>query len=532
MAKGTESLNVRDNYVMFGSERGLELGQAIRGLPVVNGVVSISYNADTKHVSSIAAHFIPDRALPSKPTLTAEEAQQIVSRAVQATKGLKAHFSQTSHLAYFAEFADPSPPHLVWVIRATTADSSDMFYVDAITGLIVSRAPMRMRFSRKVYDMSNSVLADFPQGLPPNLNATQIAAYSFRSTPHAYVQTANDILRIKIPYSIPEFPSTAHIVVRYGLQPNNSEYEFVDGKDYIRLNGALAGSHKHGGLVDDLVVHEFAHAVGTRTFPFAGDPSFEYAAMHESYGDAAASVVDVAKFGGPDDSTWIFGEEFFTNGDAIRSMRDPFLTTDWTIVADFMFDWYPNYLFGEDWTHENSGIVSHAYYLLVNGGQHARWAEPEIPNTIITALGEPTTRDIFFNAFRNSSLNSNPSFSKLKGAAMAHALAAHGSSARTQVKNAFEAVGICKTASVAPPAPTLQTIGDLLCAGRFNPVWDLITGATRYYGEVAPANIGFALSTPVFGSPENGTQNSCLFQVSQPSLFRMRACNDCGCGPW
>lgn len=525
LASGTESLVVNENEVFYGPERTLQLVQTIRGIPVINGVVSMSYNADTGAVSSITAHFVPDRGLPHKAELSLQKAQEIVAKGLASEKASEVNFTEEAYLAYFADFADPDPPHLVWAMRATTEDSDDMLYVDTSSGLVVGRLSMRMGLARKEYDMNNSVLANFPSGLPAELTTPQIDSQLYRSTPYYAMPDIDSYLRLKIPDSIPQFPSTVHIVVRYGLN-GTSFYTRANNKDYVAFLGAVSGQHTHDSRIYDTIVHEFAHSIGTRVFPYAGS-SIEAFALHESYGDVATAVVDIARYGTPTTDTWIMAEGYYDTGLGMRSLRNPELDP---LVYYSTRDWYPNISYAPKTEHYSAGVINHAYYLMVNGGHHAQWGDPDIPDTVLTALGEPTARNIFFNAFRNASMDSDPNFSKLKGAAMAYANAAYGSPTKNNVKAAFETVGICKTATVAPPAPTLQTIGDLMCAGRFNPIWDLIASATRYYAEVAPQNLGWAFSTPV--SDVDGSTNHCLFQVNQPSMYRLRACNDCGCGPW
>lgn len=54
LANGTETLTVRKNWLVYGSERGLSLAQSIRGIPMVNDTVSLGYNARTRLSSTQA----------------------------------------------------------------------------------------------------------------------------------------------------------------------------------------------------------------------------------------------------------------------------------------------------------------------------------------------------------------------------------------------------------------------------------------------------------------------------------------------
>jgi hypothetical protein len=136
-------------------------------------------------------------------------------------------------------------------------------------------------------------------------------------------------------------------------------------------------------------------------------------------------------------------------------------------------------------------------------------------------------------AFQDFTMNNEPSFLKLKTAAIQAAAALYpGTNANTATRNAFEAVGICGVSASPPAKVTLTSMGDLLCAGRFNPTWPLMPGVTQYYAEVSPAQLGlsFPFASPV--TDVDGETNHCFFRTTGPMFYRIQACNDCGCGPW
>lgn len=249
-----------------------------------------------------------------------------------------------------------------------------------------------------------------------------------------------------------------------------------------------------------------------------------------------AAVVSVARNGTGYANNWLMGEGIFKNAPptAHRSFVNPSLDSR----AEYGSDWFPDRGFYTDPRHINSTILSHAYYLMIFGGRHANYGVFEhIPNILVTPLhdhdgtSEAMAREIIMQAFIDPDLAFTPTFKSMKSTAMAKAFSTYGSAAQTTVKKAFEAVGVCG-ANTAPPtsAPTLTSMGDLLCAGRFNPTWQLMPGVNRFYAEVAPSQIGFALATPV--SDVDGETDSCFFRVNQASVFHIRACNSCGCGPW
>ena len=110
LANGTESLTVREHREHFGSERSLRLTQSIRGIPVLEGGVSFSYDSATRQVTGVAAHFVPDRDLPRRPRLTAKQAEQVVPKALAIAERIKASGVQImdgTHLGYYAEQVQP-----------------------------------------------------------------------------------------------------------------------------------------------------------------------------------------------------------------------------------------------------------------------------------------------------------------------------------------------------------------------------------------------------------------------------------------
>lgn len=255
--------------------------------------------------------------------------------------------------------------------------------------------------------------------------------------------------------------------------------------------------------------------------------------MHEAFADISTTIVDVGLRGGtPVSATWILGEGWYlaAPGAGIRSFANPSAS-----YPSASGDWFPNRALGSNNPHFNSTILSHAYYLAIYGGLHSRSSAPEVPEINVPslelfspALAEDKARRIFARAFNDTSMDFQPTFLKMKTAAMSAALTLYTSAERTSIQNAFEAVGIGYGCSVAPATPPNVFVEDFLCAGRFNTTWPAMADANRYYAQVAPAQFGFSFAVPV----TDADTDHCLIQVGSPSVYRIRACNNCGCGPW
>lgn len=157
LATGGETLRVSRNSVVDPSTRALKLAQSIQGLPVVNGGISIGYSASTKVVSSVTANFVPDRDLQRTPKISAKQAEAIVPDVLAKAEKLEAEVEivEGTYLGYYAEFASPTAPELVWAVQASMPDGTyEMFYVGAITGIVVAREMLSQRATRLVYNLT------------------------------------------------------------------------------------------------------------------------------------------------------------------------------------------------------------------------------------------------------------------------------------------------------------------------------------------------------------------------------------------
>jgi len=150
LATGTENLSVQENSVWYGQGGELVLSQSIRGIPVANGLISLTYSGRTRRVTSVTAHFVPDLNLPHQPKLSLRQAEDALRQA-----GI-ANVRNGTHLTYLAEFSDPSPPRLVWALEVGSARGGLRYFIDAITGLIGPCRPLAPHASCPQPESSNS----------------------------------------------------------------------------------------------------------------------------------------------------------------------------------------------------------------------------------------------------------------------------------------------------------------------------------------------------------------------------------------
>ncbi len=145
LASGTESLTVREHRDQVGSERALMLTQSIRGIPVIHGVLAVGYDSATRRVTTVTANFIPDRDLQRAPRLSANQAEQVVPKALAIAEKIDASqvvVMDGTHLGYYADSYSPEPVQLVWVVQVHGGWEHEEFYVDAMTGIVAYRRPL------------------------------------------------------------------------------------------------------------------------------------------------------------------------------------------------------------------------------------------------------------------------------------------------------------------------------------------------------------------------------------------------------
>jgi Zn-dependent metalloprotease len=500
LASGGETLSVRGNSVLDSSTRALKLSQSIRGIPVINGRIAIGYDALTKRVSGVTAHFIPDRDLPRSPKVSEKRAEQIVPEVLAIAEKLSAAdvrvLKEDTYLGYYADPVSPTPPQLVWAITVMYADGTqEMFYVDAITGVVVQRQLLSPSLTRKLYDANYQAL-NYPTQLPTAMSPGQISADADAKPANKNVGDADTKLLQLFPLAAADFPSRTDIMVRYGHNNPNAHHQQKGTIDYIWFSGAEPYWNSFA-ISPDAAFHEYAHGIAERSFEYAVSDSFDNltGTLQETFPDILTTVVDIAMRGYEVPATWIISEGLNTSSPStmgFRSFANPYADPD-SLFAGQNRDWFPTRPMGTgDYRYDDSTIVSHAYYLLIHGGLHARWWDPLIPTIAVTGVGEPHAREIFFRAFRDTTMDSQPTFVKLRIAATQAAFNQYGQAEQTSVKQAFDAVGIGYQCTVAPTSAPNFILEDFLCAGRFRVNWPDIPGVNRYIAQIAPQIYGWS----------------------------------------
>ncbi len=149
------------------------------------------------------------------------------------------------------------------------------------------------------------------------------------------------------------------------------------------------------GMVDiDVSAHEYSHGVVHYSIPGGLTYLNESGALHEAYSDIFGAQVEDYVTG---DGNWLMGENINagTFQGPIRSLADPKSVSD--ILGPQPDRFYSDFMYcGDDdngGVHHNSTVISHAAYLMAEGGTN---------NTCtISAIGRDKMEQIFYRALTN-----------------------------------------------------------------------------------------------------------------------------------
>lgn len=525
LAAGTEELVVRiagqSSKGATSPERTIRLVQYIRGREVQRSAVNISLNTQTNEVTHFVADFLPDRGLQHEPRLTAAEARAAVEAAMRDS-GLeeerKIIFEDApARLAYaFEEIGDRGGIGgvLVWVFQASRNGEAIEASVSALTGKVIRFTARGFGLNRISYTANNA--APLGSGFPSGLTFT----FGEGGTPPDSI-AGNAYNKAGITYGVfsQAFGRNSwngaggaqRLVTHYAMSTNGGAHQ---PPDWFIFGDAAANDQ-------DTASHEFTHAIAYHETSMPGDGPVDGApAIQEAYGDWGATVSDVhLNLGFVSPGTWSISEA------GLRNWQIP-------VLAGVGFrDWFPSRTFisNGQGKYNNSTIMGHAFYLLAQNGvtQHYRAGLPGsgVPVIPVTGLSYQSARDIFWNAIFDPSLTASSNFFSMRDATFTAAipLGHHAS-----VAQAWDAVGVGHNCSSAPQPPNV-VVSPGYCQGRHRLEWSAVPGATTYHGQVTRQELGWAFAATVV----DASVTSCRQNVPPGFwLFRLRACNGCGCSAW
>jgi bacillolysin len=200
--------------------------------------------------------------------------------------------------------------------------------------------------------------------------------------------------------------------------------------DGLPGNVTVYGQHvNYMSAALDIVAHELTHGVTqyTSSLEYHDEPG----ALNEAFSDVMATGAEF--YFQPDKADYLGGEDVFTPG-GTRSFQNP-------MSYGYPDHYSVRYLGGEDngGVHINSTIVSHAFYLAIEGGRHRLGGSVQG----VGAANRDQIEKVFYRGF-TMYLTPTATFSQARAATIqaARDLYQAGSAAETALIQAWNAVGV------------------------------------------------------------------------------------------
>lgn len=374
-----------DNYGL----QNITLQQTYKGVPVYDGLLKFHYN-NAQALTALNGNFISEIKVNVVPTLAQHEAESIARGLVTGQqlgkssvpvkvnkstlyifqKGLAQGYNGAKLLVYEVEVRND-------------ADVREFLYIDAHNGQLVEQFTGMHQINRELYETSATA---------PNLKWKEGDA--FPGTLDQWQQS--------------EVESSGFI---YNLIKNAFGYTSYNGADatMITINNnpgiscpnanwnGVSANYCTGTATDDVVAHEWGHAYTEYTSGLIYQ--WQPGALNEAYSDIWGETVDqldgymdagesnANRTGCASSDRWQMGEKATAFGGALRDMWDPTCKGDAGKVTDPQY-WCAST--DEGGVHSNSGVINHAYALLVDGGTYN--------GQTITGIGLTKAAHIFWRA--------------------------------------------------------------------------------------------------------------------------------------
>lgn len=189
--------------------------------------------------------------------------------------------------------------------------------------------------------------------------------------------------RLKNVHSINSYDNNGSRILSYVRALINGYFDnaecIFDINGNVTLKFGNGTNHGHPYSTLDIVAHEYGHAI---THAMIGwdptDPSSSngyniQGSLDEGLSDVWAAIMEY-RFGPTTNDVWKMGEQLFDSGatnDCIRNIAEPNSSTAETPIAGtYLSSFYNNTnVNGNMLKYRRSGVFSHWFYLLVNGGQ-------------------------------------------------------------------------------------------------------------------------------------------------------------------
>lgn len=366
-----------------------------------------------------------------------------------------------------------SKNYLAWKIKVINSklDSravEEIIYVDSQTNKILSVEPQKFNgLERKIYDDQSNNPETSYDSVKTQLSVVRNEGSTDSPTDSCLNSVYNN-MGVAYNYFFDVFGLNSfdgeggiiHAVANY--TPSGNKFHAAFHPVYkIFVFGPGSSSTYGCTATKDIASHEYTHAV-VESYT---DLKYvdESAALHESIADVFGAMAEAHANGGAINSgTWTIGEEAYYTTDmskAIRSMKDP----DKFGLYNKGVSHYDEYDNGPNKHHKNSGIGSHAFYLLAQDeGEVNKNSDVNHDDIEVTGIGHEDASDIWFHALMTNVANKWMDFANFRGVSLvaAYELPGINRDEFEQVVNSWAAVGVGtqrQTSSVCESSTSLDS---------------------------------------------------------------------------
>ncbi len=366
-----DALILKEQVVDLYGLENVSLQQTYMGVPVFSGLLKYHYNQNGK-LLSLNGNYIKEIKVNPVPSISKQQAGAIAKKlllngkltdhihpvAVKNVKlyifqkGLAQGYHGTKHLVYETELTNG------WDVR-------EFLYIDAHDGTLVEQFTGIHGIDRRIYESStNAGNLKWKEGdaFPGNLDASKQA--EVETTGHVY-----NFFNKTFGYTSFNNKDATMVVV---------DKSTSIGCPNATWNG-ISANFCEGTAADDAIAHEWAHAYTEYTSGLIY--AYQSGAMNEAYSDIWGETIDLLnnyqdenennslRTGCGSSQRWIIGEKVtsMAGGNGLRDMWDPTCKSAPGKISD------PQFYCGtgdNGGVHRNSGVLNHAYALLVDGGTY------------------------------------------------------------------------------------------------------------------------------------------------------------------
>ncbi|MCB0636480.1 MAG: M4 family metallopeptidase [Lewinella sp.] len=364
--------------------------QYYRGVPVFDGDLRLHFSADGR-LQAAQGQYLPDLQLDADPAITLADAGQRARLDIRKTlpELSLADWQVTASqlMVYHPGLAKGETARPVLAYELTLTHSSgqrEFVYVDAHSGTVVDRLPGSCSaLDRRVYqgDTGTQVWQE-GDPVPGSLNTYEenlvnIGAETYYFFWNAFGRDSYDGIG-----------ATMRAVSDASLFASpNANWNGITTNFYL------------GTEVDDVIAHEWGHAYTEYTCALIY--AWQAGAINEALSDIWGETVDLLNSSGNDldddclrttcggSLRWKVGEDASPLNGPIRDMWDPTIKNDPGKASDTEYYCSTGDFGG---VHTNSGVVNHAYALLVDGGTYH--------SETVAAIGLTKAAHVFWQAQR------------------------------------------------------------------------------------------------------------------------------------